>query len=112
MSQGCFLISQGYFKGVSRKFQGCKREVSRVIQGSFKGVSRMFQRCFSEVSRKPQRCFKKVSSKFKGVSRLFCFCKVYSCILAASQAEGGLVSAGLTMYPSAVSKTVVYQIIM
>ena len=48
--QGCFTevsrVSQGSFKGVLRKFQGCFMEVLRVILGSFKGVSRNFQGCF------------------------------------------------------------------
>ena len=34
---------------VSRKFQGCFKEVSRVFQESFKGVSRKFQGCFKKV---------------------------------------------------------------
>ena len=42
---------QGNFRGVSRKFEGCLKEVSRVLQGSFKGISRKFQGCFKEVSR-------------------------------------------------------------
>ena len=61
---------QGSFKGVSRKFQGRFKEVSRlsrkfqgcfkdaVFQGSFKGVSRKFQGCFIEVSKVFQGRFK------------------------------------------------------
>ena len=49
---------------VSRKFQGCFKQVSRVFQGSLKGVSRKFQGCFKEVSRVFQ-------GSLKGVSRVF-----------------------------------------
>ena len=47
---GVFLVYFSVF-GVSRKFQGCFKEVSRVFQGSFKDVSRKFQGCFTEDSR-------------------------------------------------------------
>ena len=50
--------------GVSRKFQGCLKEVSRVLQGSFKGVLRKFQGCFKNASRVFHRGFKDVSRKF------------------------------------------------
>ena len=45
---GVFLV---YFRvfGVSRKFQGCFKEVSRVFQGFFKGVSRKFKDRFRAV---------------------------------------------------------------
>ena len=43
------MVFLGSFKGVSRKFQGCLKEVSRVFQVSFKGVSRKFLGCFNEV---------------------------------------------------------------
>ena len=33
-------------KGVSRKFQGCFKEVLRVCKESFKGVLRKFKVCF------------------------------------------------------------------
>ena len=64
-------LKQGSFKGVSRKFQGCFKEVLREFHGSFKGVSRKFQGCLKEVSRVFQGPFKDVSRKFKG-----CFKKV------------------------------------
>ena len=59
MFQECFkgVIS---FKGVSRKFQGCPKEVLRVFSECFRGVSRRFQGSFKSVLRK----FK---GKFKGV---------------------------------------------
>ena len=37
--------------GVSRKFQGWFKKVSRVFRENFKGVSRNFQGCFKKVSR-------------------------------------------------------------
>ena len=40
---------QGSLEGVSRKFHGCFKEVSRVSQGSLKSVSRKFQWCFKKV---------------------------------------------------------------
>ena len=42
---------QGSYMGVSRKFQGCFKEFSRMFQESFKGVSRKFQGCFKEFLR-------------------------------------------------------------
>ena len=42
-------VFQGSFKGVSRKFQRCFKEVLKVFQGSFKGVVRAFQGYFEEV---------------------------------------------------------------
>ena len=41
---------QMYFKGGSRKFQGCSKKVFGVLQGHFKGVNRKFQECFKEVT--------------------------------------------------------------
>ena len=72
-------------KGVSRKNEGCSESPLRVIQGSFKvskriskGVSRQFERCFKEDSRvlkkessvyqfhkKFQGCFKNLSIIFQ-----------------------------------------------
>ena len=86
----------------------CVNSPLRVIQGSFKvykgsskGVSRQFQRCFKEDS----RVLKKVSSvfqenfikSFKGVSRIFqwSFVLQFCCcmnLIAATRAEGGLVN--------------------
>ena len=60
MSQRCLFE-------VSRKLQGCFKEVLRVFTGSFEGVSRKFQECF----KKFLRAFKKTS---KGVSREFSVC--------------------------------------
>ena len=52
--QGClkevFRVFHRSFKCNSRKFQGCFKEVSRLFQGSFKGFLRKFQGCFKEVS--------------------------------------------------------------
>ena len=56
-----------------------EEEVSRMFHGSFmifKGVSRVFHGSFKKLS----RCFKKVS--------------YYMALIAASRAEGGLVSKG------------------
>ena len=40
----------GCFEGVTRRLQGCSKEVSRVFQrGSFKDVSSKFEGCFKEV---------------------------------------------------------------
>ena len=56
------------FEGVSRKFQGCLKEVSRVFHRSFKqdrrafqvvkGVLRVFERSLKGVPAKCQGCFK------------------------------------------------------
>ena len=52
-------------------FQGCIRDVSRVLQrccnGDFRNVLRVFQRCFKE-------CFKGFQGSFKGVWWLFQGC--------------------------------------
>ena len=80
------------------KFDGCLKEASRVFLESFKeeevsrmflggfmifkGISRLYQKCFKEVSRKVSRCFKKVSC--------------HMALIAASRAEGGLVSSEIT----------------
>ena len=55
--------------------ESCKdvsRIVSRMIQESFMGVSRKFQGCFKEVSRMFQESFEGVSSKFKGCFKTSC----------------------------------------
>ena len=62
---------QGSFKGVSRKFPGCFKEVSRVFQETFKKVLRELQGCLKEVFRVFHRSLKCVSRKFQG-----CFKKV------------------------------------
>ena len=64
-----FRMSTRCLKGVSRKFQGCFKEVSRMFHGSLKGVSRKFEGCFKEVSRVFHGSFKGVQGSFKGVSR-------------------------------------------
>ena len=67
---------------VSRKFQGCFKEVFRVLTESFKGVSRKCKGCFKYDSGILQGCFEKVSrvfkvrlkgvsSSFKGILRVF-----------------------------------------
>ena len=67
---------------VSKKFQGCFKQVLRVFTKSLESVSMKLQECFKEVSRKFQGCFKRVSRVFqvrskgifgnsKGVSRVF-----------------------------------------
>ena len=38
---------QMYFKGGSRKIQGCSKKVFGVLQGSLKVVSRKFEGCFN-----------------------------------------------------------------
>ena len=55
---------KGSFKSVSRKFQECFQEVSRVLQGSLKGVSRKFQECSKDALGKVQGCLR----KFQGLS--------------------------------------------
>ena len=65
--------------GVSREFEGCFKEVLRVLTESFKGASRkwkgLFQKSFKGVSRKIERCFNEVQlvfeESFKDVSRMF-----------------------------------------
>ena len=98
---------------VLKNYKGCFKEVSNVFQESFKGFSRKIEWCFKGVSRyfkgvsrkikgfskKPlkfKRCFKKISNN---VSRVFQLClmtfrfAILFCmyLIAASQAEGGLV---------------------
>ena len=48
------------FKGVSRKFQGCFKDILTMSQGSNRGISRVLQ-----------VRLKRVSRSFKGVSRVF-----------------------------------------
>ena len=73
------MVFQESLKGVSRKFQGCFKEVLRVLTESevkrcFKGVSRKFQGgsknflgCFKKVS----RIFQEFQGPFKKISRVF-----------------------------------------
>ena len=79
----------------------------RVIQEYLKEVQRVFQGSFKDFLRKFHGCLKKVSSvfqenlmkNFKGVSRIFQwsfalqFCHSMN-LIAATRAEGGLVSRG------------------
>ena len=53
------IVSKGFnwIQCVSRKSQGCFKEVSRVFQGNFIGVSTKSQGCFMKVSRKFQYSF-------------------------------------------------------
>ena len=46
------------FKGVSRKFQECLKEVSGKCQGYFKKLLKVFQQSFKGVSTKIEGCFK------------------------------------------------------
>ena len=62
-------------------FQGCFKEVLRVIQGrlrgvpkdqgSFKGISRKIKGCFNEVLSVFQGCLREFPNCFKDVSRKF-----------------------------------------
>ena len=56
------------FKGFSRKFQGCfKNVVSMKIEGNFKAVFKEVSMVFEEsVPDKLRWCFKKVSKEFQG----------------------------------------------
>ena len=51
--------------GVLLKFQGCFNEVLRLVNENFKGASRKFKECFKEVSGKSQGCLRKVPRVFK-----------------------------------------------
>ena len=53
--------------GISRKFQECFNEVSRVFTKTFKGVLRSLKGVF----RKFPECYMEVSENFKGVSRKY-----------------------------------------
>ena len=53
---------QSCFKWISRKLQGCFKEVFRVFQGSF----RKFPGCFEKVSRVFQLRLKDLSSTLRG----------------------------------------------
>ena len=67
-----YLKFKGSFKDVSRKFQGCVKEVLRVFTENVKDASRKFKGCFKEVSRVVQGIFREISRvfqwSFKGVS--------------------------------------------
>ena len=68
--QSVSRILSGHFMGVSRKNVGIK-----VSKRSSKGVSRRFQRCFKEVSRVLKESVKCVSRKcHKKIKGCFKFC--------------------------------------
>ena len=46
----CSPTRQESFKGVSKKFLGCFKEVSWTFQENFKSVSQKFQGCLKKVS--------------------------------------------------------------
>ena len=54
-------------KGVSRNFEGCFKEGSRVVQGNFRELSRLFKK----IPKGVQVRLKGLSSSFKGVSKVF-----------------------------------------
>ena len=88
------LKLQGKMKGVLREFSWCFKEVSRLFLENFteEEVSRMFQWCFmifKGVSRVFHGSFKKTFKVFQKI--LYCMA-----LIAASRAEGGLVS---TVFP-------------
>ena len=72
-------------KGDSRELQGYLKEVQRVFQGSFKEDSRVLKKVSSEFQENFIQSFKGVS----GFVLQFC-CSMN--LIAATQAEGGLVS--------------------
>ena len=102
---------------VSRKIKGCFGEVITVFPGTFKGVlkevSRVFHKRFKEedalrLFHDFQWCFQSVPECFKVFQRCFkeilrelarCFQKVSCCmaLIAASRADGGLVSNGASL---------------
>ena len=55
---------QRYFKGVSRKFQGCSKKVFRMLQERFKGVSSEFKVSFKNIQKKLNGCLREVSKVF------------------------------------------------
>ena len=73
------LIFQLSFEGVSRGF-------SRMFKGCFMEVSMLFPKCLKAVSRQFSRCFKVVSC-----------CMA---LIAATRAEGGLVSSNTNLFCS------------
>ena len=62
--QGCFKKVFRVFtessKGVSKKFRGCLKEVSRMFQGSFRETSKVFHESFKGVSTRIEGCFKEL----------------------------------------------------
>ena len=58
-------------KDVSRKFQGCFTEVSRVLWERSKGVSRKFQWCFRKVAWMLHESFKVFQGSFMKTFRVF-----------------------------------------
>ena len=86
-----------------KKFPRCFRKVSWVPQKDFKGVSRSFHRWFNgsfkRASRIFHRSFKKIFKVFNISLKLFWGCSVlflkvycWMSLIAATRAEGGLVS--------------------
>jgi len=99
---------QGSIRCVPREFQGWYKKFSRVVQewcvnvfqGSFKVVSSMYEEGFKQV------CFKGVLKNLKGALRMFpgCFMGISKrfkevsssmALIAATRAEGGLVTLKL-----------------
>ena len=78
--QGCFKevpwVFHGGFKVVSRKFQGCFKEVPWVFHGSFNGVSRVLQECFKGVSRNFCSFFRVIDFDFQILFRVYIFSSV------------------------------------
>ena len=67
MFQGCFKeisrVIKGCFNPILRKFHGCDKSISCVFQYSFKGISKVFPRWFNWVFWVSLRWSKDVSSK-------------------------------------------------
>ena len=61
----CSPKRQESFKGVSKKFLGCFKEVSWTFQENFKSVSQKFQGCLKKVSSVFRGSLKGVSRNFK-----------------------------------------------
>ena len=85
---------QGKFREVSKAIQGCFKEVSSVIQKCFM----MFQGSIKEVKCVSRKCHKKFQGCLKNLSMKFClqFCCSMN-LIAATRAEGGLVSLSITI---------------
>ena len=47
-------------KGISKKFEGCFKEISSMFQGSFRETLRVFHESFKGVSTKIEGCFKEL----------------------------------------------------
>ena len=112
------MCQEYYLKGASRRFQGCQKKVSTLFLVGFRKFQRSLRLvlglfmvfgysgydCLFQISYKLfQGRYKVVSGKFKecfkGVSRRFlrCFKEVLCCmtLIAATQAEGGLVTESI-----------------